>query len=124
MTSQSHSELKRWTVELKKLNEEAQDFYMNVARKVEDYEPDFYEQVKPFADKVKEYVEHWLPLAMDFVQTERPLYLHPSQISQTVDNFEVVAIKSFYKKTSLKLQMETFKAVTYVLDQVLVAIDS
>lgn len=118
MDSQSRSELRKWTNELIRLNKDAETFYTNVVRK-EGYEPDFFGTVKPFADEVKEVRDKWLPLAMAFVQQAKPLHLHPSQLQQTEENLEIVAIKSFYEKTSMKRQMETFKSVAYVLEQVL-----
>lgn len=123
MDNQSRSDLRNRTNELKRLNKEAETFYTNIARK-EGYEPDFFGTVKPFADEVKDIRDKWLPLAMAFVQQEKPLHLHPSQLQQTEENLEIVAIKSFYPKTSLKRQMETFKSVDYVLDQILQAIES
>ncbi len=122
MDNQSRSELRESTIKLKRLNNEAEAFYTNKARK-EGYEPDFFGTVKPFANEVKEVSEKWLPLAMAFVQQEKPLHLHPSQLQQTEENLEIVAIKSFYKETSLKRQMETFKSVDYVLEQVLQAME-
>ncbi|NEU31200.1 YppE family protein [bacterium LRH843] len=118
MDHQFRSELIKWTNELIRLNNEAKQFYTQVAR-AEGYEPDFFGMVKPFADEVKEVRDKWLPLAMTFVRQTKPLHLHPIQITQTEDNLETVAIKSFYGKTSLKIQMETFKSVDYVLKQVL-----
>ncbi|TWI58916.1 YppE family protein [Halalkalibacter nanhaiisediminis] len=123
MDNQSRSDLRNWTNELKRLNKEAETFYTKIARK-EGYEPDFFGKVKPFADEVKDIRDKWLPLAMAFVQQAKPLHLHPSQLQQTEENLEIVAIKSFYPKTSLKRQMETFKSVDYVLDQILQAIES
>jgi hypothetical protein len=52
------------------------------------------------------------------------MYLHPNQLQQTEENLEIVAIKSFYKETSQKRQMETFKSVEYVLNQLIGALNS
>ncbi len=122
MDGQSRSELKRWTLELLRINREAESFYMDKARKP-GYEPDFYGKVKPFADHVNEVREKWLPLAYEFIQFAKPLHLHPIQIQQTEDNLEVVAIKSFYGKSSLKIQKETYKAVEFTLEQMLRALN-
>lgn len=116
MEQQKKVELYKHTAELLSLNKEAELYYLTVARE-EGIEPDFYGKVKPFADKVKEVRDKWVPLALDFVQTEKPLHLHPSQITQTEENLEIVAIKSFFPKTGKKRQIETFKSVEYVLQQ-------
>ena len=99
------------------LNQFAEDIYINKTRQ-EGYEVDFFGMVKPFADEVKDISEHWLPLATELLEVTQPKDLYKNQLSQTVDNFEVVAIKSFYPETGLKKQIETFKACTYVLEQV------
>ncbi|WP_062046868.1 YppE family protein [Bacillus sp. JCM 19034] len=115
-------ELEALTNTLQNLNTEAEDFFVEVAKK-DGYEVDFYNHVKPFADHVKYVREKWLPLAIEFVQHAKPLHLHPVQLSQTEENLEIVAIKSFYSNTSRKRQMETFKSVSYVLTQLKLAID-
>lgn len=122
MDRQSRSKLVKWTKELLLLNEEAESYYLNIARQ-DGHEPDFFGTVKPFADKVKDICEKWMPLATEFVQEARPLHIHPIQLQQTEENLEVVAIKSFYGKSSLKIQMETFKSVQYTLEQILQAIE-
>ncbi|WP_332693201.1 YppE family protein [Halalkalibacter lacteus] len=123
MDEKTRSQLLVLTKELNRLNKEAETFYVEKARKEEKYEPDFFGVVKPFADQVDQIRIEWLPLALMFVQEEKPLHLHPSQLQQTEENLEIVAIKSFYKETSRKRQMETFKSVEYVLNQLIGAID-
>ncbi|MFC0470238.1 YppE family protein [Halalkalibacter kiskunsagensis] len=123
MDERTRSHLLELTKELSSLNKEAERFYVE-ARKEEGYEPDFFGVVKPFAKKVDRIRTEWLPLAQKFVQQEKPMHLHPSQLQQTEENLEIVAIKSFYKETSRKRQMETFKSVEYVLNQLIGAIDA
>ncbi|MDV2683517.1 YppE family protein [Alkalihalophilus lindianensis] len=108
--------LEELTEELLHLNSEAESYYLNQVRK-EGYEPDFFGVVKPFADRVKIVSDEWKPLAEQFVLNVKPSHLYPIQIGHTHDNLEVVAIKSFYPKTGLKKQIETFKSVAFVLHQ-------
>lgn len=122
MSRETRSHLQQYTSDLLALNKEAEEYYLDIVRRYDSYEPDFFGKVKPFADRVAVLREQWLPEATAFVQKERPLHLHPSQLQQTAENLEIVAIKSFYKETSLKRQMETFKSVEYVLNQLLDAI--
>jgi hypothetical protein len=124
MDEKMRSQLLGLTKELSRLNKEAETFYVEKARKLETYEPDFFGVVKPFAEKVDDIRKEWLPLAQMFVQQEKPMYLHPNQLQQTEENLEIVAIKSFYKETSQKRQMETFKSVEYVLNQLIGALNS
>ncbi|WP_100372750.1 YppE family protein [Bacillus sp. FJAT-45037] len=116
VNEQNH--LRTLTNELLQLNEHAEDYYLNQVRK-EGYEPDFFGVVKPFADQVKESSDKWKPLAEEFVLKVKPRHLYPIQIGHTHDNLEVVAIKSFYPKTGLKKQVETFKSVRFVLEQLI-----
>ncbi|MED1601780.1 YppE family protein [Alkalihalophilus marmarensis] len=116
MLSKEELDLKTYNEELLRLNEEAESYYINQVRK-EGYEPDFFGVVKPFADRVKETSGNWKPLAEAFVLKTKPKHLYPIQITHTFDNLEVVAIKSFYPKTGLKKQIETFKSVAFVLNQ-------
>ncbi|WP_245308164.1 YppE family protein [Halalkalibacter urbisdiaboli] len=118
MIEQERTRLSQLTKELLKMNEEAERYYIEVVKQ-EGYEVDFYGKVKPFADKMKQLTDEWLPLAEQFVKTEKPLNLHPIQLTQTVENIEIVAIKSFFADTGKKRQIETFKSVAFVLHQVI-----
>lgn len=122
MNHDLRSHLKKWTMHLLELNNEAKSFYIEHARK-EGYVPDFYGKVKPFADRVKEAYDNWRPLALQFIQTEKPLYLHPVQVEQIEENLEAVAIKSFFSNTSFNVQMQTYESVTFTLNQVLRALE-
>ncbi|MCM2674382.1 YppE family protein [Alkalicoccobacillus plakortidis] len=117
MDSENRNQLIKHTNRLLEMNQYAEDIYLNHTR-TEGYEVDFFGLVKPFAEEAKVVSEEWLPLAEELVKEHNPKDLHANQLVQTVDNFEVVAIKSFYPKTSRKTQIETFKAVDYVLRQV------
>ncbi|GAE25026.1 hypothetical protein JCM9140_995 [Halalkalibacter wakoensis JCM 9140] len=117
MNEERRLRLVHLTEELRRLNKEAETIYIEQVKEDDQYEADFFNVVKPFAEKVDKVRAEWLPLALLFVQEEKPLYLHPSQLQQTEENLEIVAIKSFYKATGKKRQMETFKSVEYVLQQ-------
>ncbi|WP_413380601.1 YppE family protein [Alkalihalobacillus sp. 1P02AB] len=117
MTEEQLQQLRDVNEKLRDKNEFARDFFINQARE-EGYEPDFFGTVKPFTDEVTELTVRWEELVEPFVQEYKPNQLYTNQITQTVDNFETVAIKSFYGNTSLKRQLETFKSIKYVLSQV------
>ncbi|MDT8859962.1 YppE family protein [Alkalihalobacillus sp. MEB130] len=122
MNEENRSRLLESTEQLRTLNKEAEKMYVEKVRSDQDYEADFFGVVKPFADKVDAIRKEWLPLAQQFVQEEKPLHLHPNQLQQTEENLEIVAIKSFFKETGKKRQMETFKSVEYVLQQLYTAL--
>ncbi|KMK76397.1 YppE family protein [Alkalihalobacillus pseudalcaliphilus] len=103
--------------QLMKKNQYAHQFFVETVKKDESYEPNFYETVKPFTDEITSLTSIWKGLALTFIHEYKPNQIFPNQIDQTVDNFENVAIKTFYPKTSLKIQLETYKSVAYVLNQ-------
>ncbi|WP_062746717.1 YppE family protein [Shouchella tritolerans] len=111
--------LKSLTEELLALTEEAEQYYIEVVKQDPTYEVDFHNRVKPFADKVQPKAAAWLPIAKAFLLKTDPRDLHVSQLEQTVENLDVVAIKSFYPSSGMKRQRETFKSVRYVLSSLL-----
>ncbi len=122
MDHQLRSSLKKSTLKLMELNEQAKSFYLEQARK-EGYVPDFYGKVKPFADQVQNVYEKWRPLVLTFIASEKPAHLHPILVERLKDNLDAVAIQSFYGNTSYKVLMSTYQSVQYTLKQVLRALD-
>jgi len=80
---------------------------------------DFYEVVRPYANKVAKMNAEWKDIAEDWVKTQRPLYLHPSQISTASDHLEVISIQAFFKETSKKRFLDSAKSVQFILQTVL-----
>lgn len=115
--------LKSLTEELLALTAEAEQYYIEVVKQDPAYEVDFHNRVKPFADKVQPLAAAWLPSAKAFLVKTNPRDLHVSQLEQTVENLDVVAIKSFYPSSGMKRQRETFKSVRYVLNNLLDEMD-
>lgn len=81
-------------------------------------EGDFYKEVKPFADKVKELCEKWEPLAAEWTIACRPKNLFPQQIKNTAENIQMVAVRSFYPDSSLKRFKSHIQSVEYVLSRI------
>ncbi|RQW20433.1 DUF1798 family protein [Bacillus sp. C1-1] len=111
--------LKQTTETLRALTKEAETFYINVVKKDPTYEVDFYGKVKPFADQVQPLAQEWASLVKPFLMQHYTKLVHVSQVEQTVENLDVVAIKSFYPSSGMRRQRETFKSVSFVLDAVL-----
>ncbi|WZY01477.1 YppE family protein [Bacillus sp. FSL W7-1360] len=111
--------LKEVTTTLLTLTKEAESYYIEVVKQDPNYEVDFWGRVKPFADQVQPLAQRWLPLASALLLQAKPRDLHIQQLEQTVENLDVVAIKSFYPSSGMKRQRETFKAVRYVLEEIL-----
>ncbi len=79
---------------------------------------DFFNEVKPFADKVKEICEEWQPLATQWALTHKPKHIYPIQISNTVENLQMVSIRAFFPKTSLRQFNSHIQSIEYVLNQI------
>ncbi|WP_059105153.1 YppE family protein [Shouchella shacheensis] len=119
MTTSELTRLASCTAQLLEATASAESFYIETVKKDATYQVDFFGKVKPFADKVQPLAAEWHPLAAAFVRERQFRDLHVQQIEQTVENLDVVAIKSFYPSSGMKRQRETFKAVRYVLTIVL-----
>ncbi|MCE4047251.1 MULTISPECIES: YppE family protein [Bacillaceae] len=109
---------------LKELTEELQEsanYLVDIFQKVKSTgeSEDFYEVVRPYANKVAEWNAEWKDLAEEWVKTEKPLYLHPSQISTASDHLEVISIQAFFKETSKKRFLDSAKSVQFILQTVL-----
>ena len=104
------------TKKLITLAEEANSIYEKVRE--EGQEKDFYQEVKPFADHVKQVCEEWeqeLKIAMKQVTFE---HLFPLQIEQASNNLKDVAIQAFYTKTSYKRFKSHVQSVLFTLNHV------
>lgn len=78
---------------------------------------DFEEFVKPFADQVRNAVNEWKVLAIEWVNVERPTHFHVQQILTTTELLEVLSIQVFFSKASQKHVLSSIQSVEYVLNQ-------
>ncbi|MDP4170880.1 MAG: DUF1798 family protein, partial [Bacillota bacterium] len=61
---------------------------------------DFFTEVKPFSDKVKEINDQWMVEAFQWVKEEKPKNFHSNQIDSAYEQIEQISIQSFFVKTS------------------------
>ncbi|MCF6137535.1 YppE family protein [Pseudalkalibacillus berkeleyi] len=109
--------LKTLTKELRDLNNQAYvQFTEDTLR--EDYEVDFYGQVKPFADKVQTLADEWKPLATKWALAEKPKYVYPIQIKDTHENMTIAAVQAFQKDTKEKRFIAMTKSIEYILESI------
>lgn len=90
----------------------------------EDYAPDFYGEVKPFADEVSRLLDEWKPLVIEWIRSEHPPYLHIKQIEDTYDNLMIISVTAFQKDTRRRRFMNTIQSIDYVLRAILQALNS
>ena len=104
------------TQQLIALAEEANYIYDAVRKNGE--EKDFYLEVKPFADQVKQACDEWEREMKQAMQNVRFQHLFPSQIEQAAANLQDVAIQAFFPKTSYKRFKSYVQSIIFTLNQV------
>lgn len=85
----------------------------------EDRSPDFYNEVKPYADEMRDLLRNWQTETYAFIETRQPKYVHKVQIDNALDAMEQFFVQSFYKETSKKRFLQSITAVQYTLDTLL-----
>ncbi|ANU17333.1 hypothetical protein BBI11_10005 [Planococcus maritimus] len=88
-----------------------------------DADPDFFQDVKPYADKWHAAIEEWKDASLLFIRNERPKYVHKLQIDNAAEGMGQVFVQSFYKDTSKKRFVQTIQAAQYTIQTLLTAID-
>ncbi|WP_066047661.1 YppE family protein [Robertmurraya korlensis] len=76
---------------------------------------DFFTQVKPFADEVKEAVDLWKKEASIWIVKNRPKNLHESQIDSAAEQMEMISVQAFYPETSRTRFINYLQSVRFVL---------
>jgi Bacterial domain of unknown function (DUF1798) len=105
------------TEDLTVLVEEMMDEYKR--RRETGEKGDFYKEVKPFADAVKERNDRWKELSLRWIETERPKNLHPPQVLNTYDNIEMLSVHCFFPESSYNRFISHHQSVRYVLGTIL-----
>ncbi|WLR60237.1 YppE family protein [Guptibacillus hwajinpoensis] len=110
--------LLKLTKQLITINEEARVQYTTRTH-LDTYKVNFYEEVKPFADRALEILKEWEPLARAWVMENKPKYLYPIQIKNTFENIEMVSVVAWQKDTGPKKFNERVQSVEYVLEKII-----
>ncbi|MBS4194467.1 YppE family protein [Lederbergia citri] len=116
------NELRILTEKLLKFNEEANKNFIHCKETGE--KGDFYKEVKPFADKVKDNCEQWEPAALEWVMSNKPKNLHPIQVRNTAENLQMVSVRAFFPDTSLKKFNSHVQSIDYILRRMLESMES
>ncbi|MFX3617080.1 MAG: YppE family protein [Sporolactobacillus sp.] len=114
----SIQKLEQLTSQLRVISQQAFEAFQN-HRDAADAAPDFYQQVKPFADHTQEVVDQWRPLSEEWLRLVKPRYIYPIQIKDTSENLLIVCVTAFQKDTRRRRFLETIEAINYVLDTML-----
>jgi len=113
-----YDNLYKTTKQLLKYNEKSLQLFME-ARENDIAEVDFFNEVKPYADKVKETADKWKIHAIEWANYEKPKYIHSQQVETTYENLLTVSIQGFYKDTSKKRFQATIQSNQFFLENVL-----
>lgn len=87
-------------------------FYTMRERNVE---PDFFNEVKPYADHMRTQLQLWRQLAYEWIIVNQPKYMHKQQIDHAYDAMEQFFVQSFYKATSKKRFIQSVQSTKYTL---------
>lgn len=89
-----------------------------------DHEPDFFEEVKPYADISHKAIADWADDMNAWIKIKKPLYVHEVQIESLKDSMTQFVVQSFYKKTGKKRFILSIRAARYTLQTVLDAMNA
>ncbi|ACA39656.1 YppE family protein [Lysinibacillus sphaericus] len=81
----------------------------------EDRTPDFFQEVKPHADKIHQLLKEWQQEANKWIQENRPKYMHTQQIASTVESMEQFVVQSYYKETSKKRFLDAIHSTSFTM---------
>lgn len=116
-----NDELRELTETLLKYNEEAKLHFIHCRETGK--QGDFYNEVKPFADKIKDCSEQWENKAMKWVMIERPKNIHPMQVKNTAENLQMVSVRAFFPDTSLKKFNSHIQSNDFILRRMLESLE-
>lgn len=85
-------------------------------------EPDFFTEVKPYADTNHRLLDEWTNEMRTFIQNEKPKYIHFQQIESLNDSMKQFIVQSFYAKTGKKRFVLSINSATYTLRTILEAL--
>lgn len=88
-----------------------------------DRDPDFFEEVKPYADKYHSMLDEWAEESYAWIKMAKPKYVHPSQIDTLMEGMKQFIVQSFYKKTGLKRFVLSIRSAEYTLKTFLDALE-
>lgn len=89
-----------------------------------DREPDFFIEVKPYADRYHTMLDEWTEEVSEFIKTAKPKYVHPIQIESLNDSMKQFIVQSFYQKTGKKRFVLSINSAEYTLKTILEALDA
>ncbi|WP_213423147.1 YppE family protein [Bhargavaea massiliensis] len=87
----------------------------------EEREPDFFAEVKPYADQVHERIAEWQNRSKEWIRQDRPKHVREAQIENAADMMTQFVVQSFYPKTGKKRFYDSIQSVEYLLKTMMTA---
>lgn len=88
-----------------------------------EYDPDFYEEVRPAGLAVFQQLEEWLAEWTIYIREHQPRYVSLQQITQTKDAIEQITVESYHRKTSKAMFLKKIHSVQYTLKTMIDALE-
>ncbi|WP_230309155.1 YppE family protein [Planomicrobium sp. YIM 101495] len=88
-----------------------------------DHVPDFYTEVKPYADHWHAEIEKWREQSAEYIKENRPKHVHFMQIENAAEGMTQFFVQSFFKETSKKRFIQTIQAAQFTIQSLIMAID-
>ena len=82
-------------------------------------EPDFFAEVKPYADTNHRLLDEWTEEIRKWIREEKPKYVHLHQIESLNESMKQFIVQSFYAKTGKKRFVLSINSATYTFRTVL-----
>lgn len=80
---------------------------------------DFYNEIKPYVDEVKEKSEQWGRVARQWIMESHPPKIHTNQVKHTVENIQYASIQSFFPTTNRAKFLNYVRSIDFVLTIIL-----
>ncbi|WP_338749598.1 DUF1798 family protein [Bacillus sp. FJAT-52991] len=110
-------ELQKLTTELMTIVKEANEIY-HEKRKTNE-KGDFYQEVKPFADRANKVSIHWKKEIETQLQQGGFKYIHQPQVKAVVENIELVSVQAFFPETSYTRFKNYIESTNFLLNSLL-----
>jgi hypothetical protein len=82
-------------------------------------EPDFFNTVKPFADEVKQVIDTWKTIVLQWINEKKPKYIYHLQIETVSENIEKLSVEIFYPTVQLRRIKQVHQSIEYTLTLIL-----
>lgn len=114
--------LKQQTEKLGEILEELKNRFENSTPPKTMNDRQFFEIMKKETSPTFDLLQKWEESALEFVKNKH-VNVHPHQIVSTKENIELTLLHSYYIDVRERRYMELYKSITYIFDQLIVAID-